>query len=596
MLRAVLSPVFLFFALPGLANEPVPTWKEPIKRVQAMIPEGLPQRLPPLPAFPSVWPGRSEAEQEENPVVNSALPGMGTLAPSGAASTGPSSQGRNFLGGSLELTASIQHHTQPKAVPAIYVEGEGYLPITHPAIEPYLLPEVLKNPASDPSVVMVLESDLANSLAVADAGLAVGRAAARPVNISGNTLLSLPRQDHFEPIVISATSGWKRQTESHEIHYLSGDCSIRQADSLAQGPRAVVWVERHKNRDTQTREVTAYFESDGTASPVYVEFAPGVPETVETKVFDQKWLGRFTTRSSIDIAVMNSEIAPEQEPAIHQRALSALSPEQAVIDQGQLTKTSTSTAPTAAPRYRRIIINPRRDNDFDYALDPLPNDPNRGVLVITKGINVDVQDELLLGKIVDISADNAVIWMANPSRFVNNREQVEDRNQDFEVYLEGNIRFLDGPRIIEAHRMYYDAKNNLAYILEGRLETPILGIKGITGHLRLKAEVLQQMGEGIFTAKNSLVTTSRLGEPTYSLRSRTMTMTEKVSVPAFGSQEPVTRQILVGENNYLAARNIPVFYWPWMAADLKDPTFYLKSIAYGNNDIYGNRLGPVPIA
>ncbi len=586
MLRAGFAVFLLFCSLCFTveAAEPVktppPTWKEPIKRVQALLPDGM----PPFSQIPSVWPGRSDESPDDVKAVNNALPGLGTLAPHLSASPLQSIQPAHYQ------TLGV---AQERMIPAIYVEGEGYLPLTHPSIEPFLRPEIRVNPASDPSVVMIPESQLTHAVAAIPTAAST---ASRAVNVSGNTVLSLPRQDHVEPLVISASSGWSKQTEKYDIHFLSGDCSIRQADALAQGPRAVVWVERQKNPETQTREVTAYLESNesnGMSSPVYVESAPGVPET--TQVFDQKWLGRFQTRSSIEIAVMNPQTVPEQEPAIYQRALSALSPEQAVVTPPQFQKTAGPAPQSAAPRYRRIILSALRDNEPDIVFDPLSNDPNRGVLVITNGINVvieDVQDDLLLGKTVDISADNAVVWMENPARLSNSREQVEDKNKDFELYLEGNIIFRDGPRRIEAHRMYYDAKNNLAYILEGHMETPILGIKGITGHLRLKAEILQQLGDGVYSAKNSLITTSRLGEPTYSLRSKTMTMTEKLETPLFGG-EPVPRQLLVGENNYMAARSVPFFYWPWMAADLKDPTFYLKSITYGNSSVYGNLVRTV---
>ena len=599
MLRADLLRKALFFLAtilligkigPIFSAEPTSVWKEPKKIVQGLLPQrdGDPEQRRSL-SFPtplqSVWSGRSmEKAGEEDDATNNALPGLGTLKAPVAASP---SLGREFLGGSLELTTPFQ-----RLVPAIYVEGEGYLPITHPAIEPYLSPEVRANPEADPSVVMIPEGYLTGQVLPVPTTVAD---TSRTVNVSGNTILSLPQQDHFEPIVLSADSGWMKQNETHEIYYLSGDCSVRQGDSLAQGPRAVVWVDRHKNKDTQTREATIYLESGASQSPIYIESAPGLPEAVGTRIFDQKWLGRFTTRSSIEIAIMKPEVAHEQEPAIHQRALAALAPEQTVIQREQYVRTSSTTIATgsASPRYRRITLNPRRDNEYDIANDPYPNDPSRGIIVITKGINIiieGVQDDHLLGNTVDISADNAVVWMSNPSRLSNNKEHVEESNKDFELYLEGNIIFRDGPRIIEAHRMYYDAKNNLAYILEGRMDTPIIGIKGIDGSLRVKAEILQQLGEGVFTAKNSLVTTSRLGQPTYSLRSRTMTMTEKMSMPMLGSTEPVKRQILVSENNYLAAQNVPVFYWPWMAADLKDPTFYLKNISYGNSDTYGNRI------
>lgn len=524
-----------------------------------------------------------ERETAPEDGVNNALPGLGTLSAPEEMST---SLGSQFLGGSLELTTPFQ-----KRVPAIYVEGEGYLPLTHPGILPYLDPAVLENPESDPSVVMIPEGYLAERVVPVPT---LASDSSRTINVSDNTVMTVPTRDNFEPIVISANSGWKEDTETHEIHYLEGDCSVRQAHSLAQGPRAVVWVERKQDDLLQTREVTVYLEGE-TRMPIYVESSPGSPDGTASKIYDQKWLGRFSTLSTIEMAVMNPSTPADRKPPIFQRALAALSPEHSVIREGQFAPTSTTMISTGSvsPRYRRITLNPRRDNEMDIAYDPYPNDPSRGILVITKGLNIiiqGVQDERLLGNEIDISAENAVVWMSNPSKLGNNREHTEESNKDFELYLEGHIIFRDQARRIEAHRMYYDARNNLAYILEGRLDTPIVGLKGIDGNLRLKADVLQQLGEGRFQAKNSLVTTSQLGQPTYSLRSRTLTMTERTSTSAFGHGEPVTQQILVAENNYLAAQNVPVFYWPWMAADLKDPTFYIKTLSYGNSQTYGNRI------
>lgn len=423
----------------------------------------------------------------------------------------------------------------------------------------------------------------------------------RMVDSSGRTLLALPKRSQLDPIVISAKTGWSKQTEDFDIYFLEGDCCVRQGNNSVQGPLAVVWVSRRDGdplsvgADRGLREVTIYLE--GTADEqLSLEFS--VDQEIDATIRDRQWFGRFITRTTIQTLVMNPEPSRVREPGIYHRAMEMMSPDYSVIQQAQYVVESSSTnspASSTPPRFRRISLLPRGDNDqMSMRLEPYPNNPERGIAVITKGLNLIIEgvtgEDLLMGDIVDISADHAVIWTNSLTKIRENNDIKEESNLDFELYLEGNIIFRDGERTIEANRMYYDAKNRIAYILDGRLSTPLVGIKNITGSIRVKAEIIQKLGDGMFSAKNTLVTTSQLGEPTYSLRSRTMTLTERFASARWGEEEPRKQQILVAEGNYLAARNIPVFYWPWMAADLKDPTFYIKNISYGHSDQFGNQI------
>jgi hypothetical protein len=134
--------------------------------------------------------------------------------------------------------------------------------------------------------------------------------------------------------------------------------------------------------------------------------------------------------------------------------------------------------------------------------------------------------------------------------------------------------------------MYYDAKNKVAYVLDGNLNSPITGVKGIEGALRLKTDILRQLGDGLFTAKNAMVTTSQLGEPTYSLHSRTLTLQTSNNT----QDKTPGKSVIAAENNYIAIRNVPIFYWPWMSTDVQDPTFYAKRISYGNSSTNGHTV------
>jgi hypothetical protein len=103
----------------------------------------------------------------------------------------------------------------------------------------------------------------------------------------------------------------------------------------------------------------------------------------------------------------------------------------------------------------------------------------------------------------------------------------------------------------------------------------------VEGSVRLKAGILRQIENGLFTARNAMVTTSQLGEPTYSLRSQTL---------RFDRRNSPTGGKVVAENNFIAFGNVPTFYWPWMATDVSTPTFYLKNIAYGSSGRNGHTV------
>ncbi|MGL4594345.1 MAG: hypothetical protein ACRCUY_06410 [Thermoguttaceae bacterium] len=529
----------------------------------------------------------SASQQPESPICT--LPGFGSSAfqtPASikvAESFSSTVEPHNRLASS-SLMSDIYQSDSP--IPAIYIDGTGYVPLTDPSLNGFLSPEMLANPARFPEIQMV------TSVKGDDFQTSYLPVPGRMLETVGTTTFSLAKPSNTEPIIFSAKSGWIKETKQYAIYFLEGDCSIRQGNQSAHGPAGVVWVDKTKHPVEGTREVTIYLETDDVQIPIAIETVEtGVP----TRIFDKKWLGRFTTSTSVQTLIMTPEQPHEKDPAILERGLAAMSGDVAIIQQVQYvapTSASQLSATASPQKFRRIRLNPRGDEAFDIRFDPFPNDPNRGVIVISKGLNLIIDGvsggDYVVGDIIDITADHAVIWAANPTKMSRNQELVEDSQQDFEVYLEGNIIYRDGSRTIEANRMYYDAKNKIAYILNAALTSPIAGVQGLNGDLHLKAEILQQTGQGMFSAKKTSISTSQLGEPTYSLRSGTLTLTERHSTSWGG--EPETQQVLIAENNYIAARSMPIFYWPWMAADLRDPSFYLKNISYGNSGMYGNQV------
>ena len=279
-----------------------------------------------------------------------------------------------------------------------------------------------------------------------------------------------------------------------------------------------------------------------------------------------------------------------------------------ILDDARMTQTQffspnamqQSPLDAASLGFRRVSLLPRGDTPYSIVVDFYDrNDPTRGgVGVLTGGINLVLEAithegarAVLAGDTIDIAADNAVIWTENPTKLIGTATYVESDRIDLELYLEGNIVFRDGPRVIYADRMYYDVKHQIGYITNGHLIMPIGDISGLEGYVRVRADTLRQLGDGMFTARNTMLTTSMLGEPAYSLRSQTLRFNQQGTSPFDVHARP--RQMIVAENNYVAIRNMPVFYWPWMATDVQNPTFYLRSLSYGSSGRDGHRIRSV---
>jgi lipopolysaccharide export system protein LptA len=188
-----------------------------------------------------------------------------------------------------------------------------------------------------------------------------------------------------------------------------------------------------------------------------------------------------------------------------------------------------------------------------------------------------------------ILADSVVQWQTNqPDGTTNN-----------ELYLEGNVVFAKGSRVIYAQAMHYNVERSQGTILKAEVLTPVPEYRGL---VRLKAEVVQQVDENRLQAYGTAFTSSRLGVPRYWVQSSQMNLTRQ-SVPQF---DPVTDQPLFDPttglpqlgDEYLAqsvanrvyVSQIPVFAWPKFSTNLSDPSLYLTEFSVNNDRIFGTQV------
>ena len=117
---------------------------------------------------------------------------------------------------------------------------------------------------------------------------------------------------------------------------------------------------------------------------------------------------------------------------------------------------------------------------------------------------------LQVGKI-DIETDRIVIWTARLDAFDVSGEssgaRIQPKDAPLEFYMEGNIVFRQGDRVIYADRMYYDIQREHGVVLSAEMLTPVEEYEGL---LRLKADVLQVLGRQQVDAFGAAVTSSRM--------------------------------------------------------------------------------------
>jgi hypothetical protein len=427
------------------------------------------------------------------------------------------------------------------------------------------------------------------------------------VAIPAYAQVQLPELNPAEPIVISAQAGNQWQLGAYEVWVLQGDCLIQQGNGYARSREAVLWIDRADATDRRQHKVIAYLEGD-------VEVAPR-PGAASLK--DQTWLGRFFSSRGVEVRAAAIAGKPDALPAIYLRGQQRRSPEASESGWRPRAEQTQYAAPAPGPAVapamgvpalpegvRQIQVHPRSNvpPNVDMRQDPTGT---QQMIVIDSGVNVIVNTTVNIrgfGEVgtIDISADRVVIWTAGLKQTdVAAGHAAQDSRTQFEVYMEGNIVFRQGERVIYADRMYYDVPNNVGKVLNAELLTPVGSYQGL---LRLHAEVMQQTAKDRYFAQNAFLTSSRLGEPSYRLQSGEVYFEdiERQPIdPVTGQQllDPYSGQPIVdhqrmatASNNFIFLGPVPVFYWPILATDLDEPTYYIRRAQIRQDTVYGTQI------
>ncbi len=407
----------------------------------------------------------------------------------------------------------------------------------------------------------------------------------------------LPAGDWQAPIRISADHSYHWEEGSYQVVLLTGDCRVLQGTTSIAAKQAVLWIDREPTGPFSTK-IIGYYEGE-------VEFSSSTAGGVRFR--DSRYLGRLVTQAGIELTIRRPEPIPDQLPAIYQRAREARAAEPPAYRhvgflQQEEEVPAVEGATTLVAGGRRVQIFPRGNTPIQLQTRPGAT-PDRQIYIVTQGVRAVIEGLEggpvgELGKVI-LEADRVVVWGPSLGSLLRNRQANTPRDFPLEFYLEGNVVFRQGDRVVYAERMYYNATQFFGTILSAEIFT---GVPNYDGVLRLKADVLQQLNQQQFRAYTAAITTSRLGGPRYWLQANQVDFEDRQApqqdlYTGGPAVNPQTGELIVkhnlharSRNNFVYAGGLPIFYWPSLESNLTKPTFYVTRIGGKSDDIFGNQV------
>ena len=452
--------------------------------------------------------------------------------------------------------------------------------------------------------------------------LLCGNLAVRPVEAE---IITFASRDPSAPIEVHADRSERVEEGAYEVWQLEGHCTVKQADILATGEQGVIWIRKTDGGRGGPTEVLLYLEGNSQQQVRVKRDSPPTQRQATTSNSDSfagpSWLGRLRTTGSVRVQSPQRGVPTSAQPTklraiaerdairqvrFQQPTPAALPSNPSLLPPGDVTiAPPTTVTPLGSISAKRVRVLGRDGGTTNLEVVPDPisgqlvGTATGGIRVIVEGVEAPEVQQLgtSLGKIV-LETDNVVLWGPNIEQ-LQNGEATDFEDLPLEIYMEGNVVFREGDRVVYAERMYYDVRQRSGTVLDAEILTPVEQYEGL---LRVRAEVLQQVDANTFQAFGGAVTSSRIGFPRYWLQADNVKLQdiqvpltdyftgEPERDPRTGEQAVAHELRTTSRSNFLYLAGLPVLYWPVFSTDLREPTFYVDNLSFGSDNVFGTQI------
>jgi hypothetical protein len=251
---------------------------------------------------------------------------------------------------------------------------------------------------------------------------------------------------------------------------------------------------------------------------------------------------------------------------------------------------------------RQISIRPRSSQQFKIREFPQAN--GEKAVVFSPGIIINVDDPVTKTKL-DIEADRAVVWTRGDVRaLVEGMQSPQgESSRTLEFYLSGNVEIRSATpkevRILRCNEAYYDVGRTVAIALDADLE---LKQPGFPNPIHVRGPELIQHNAKLSELPGSETNGSilpygaglKVNTGFVTLEEKHVEKTSIFGQPFLkretGEAEFEDQTLFRGRDIVVRLEDVPIFYFPYLQGDARDPLGPLESLSIGYSKTFGFTL------
>ncbi len=403
--------------------------------------------------------------------------------------------------------------------------------------------------------------------------------------------------DRSQPIELFAGFSQVWADGATQVYLLRDQVQVKQGNTTISADQMIVWRMSESLTGTQS-QLAIYAEGQVQLEAAGDRRHPGV------------FFGRMNSDAGISNYARRSFEQSGQDEPLMQRALDIRRQAEGEVQTVAFQDTPIPTLPgpvlipfdqlgTPAPAaQRRVVITSRSSLPLAVSTQLSENtDPPEQEITITQGVRVLIYG--MPGGVLDLSADNAMIWARSGPDGQFDAEMYQSPDMPLQIYLEGNIEVRQAERFLRASQAFYDIRENRALLRNAELRNYV---PELDRDIRIRAGEIRQLSRDRFVARSAWVTASEFGKPGYRFEASEVFVENRapqnwVGGPVPGRVDPQTGEFrerqdvwVTSLNNTFFFEEIPLLSLPTLTAPVDDANIPIRSLTIGQDGILGTQI------